>query len=60
MMTKQLTKKQTEQLEAVASIAECVTDKKVLDKSEIQDISSRLDKILASVENNRKFFKRLL
>lgn len=57
---KELTKKQTEQLEAIAAIAECITDKDILEKSEIQDIASRLDQIIASVDNKHKFFRRLL
>jgi hypothetical protein len=60
MKDKKLNQKQAEQLEALASIAECVTDKDVLEKKEIQDISSRLDQIIASVTDSRKFFKRLL
>ncbi|MHA2279280.1 MAG: hypothetical protein ACXAC5_00100 [Promethearchaeota archaeon] len=57
---KELTKKQTERIEAIAAIADYITDKDVLDKSEVEDIESRLDKILASVDNSKKFFKRLL
>jgi hypothetical protein len=57
---KELTKKQTEQIEAIAAIADYITNKDVLDKSEIKDIDNRLDKILASVDNSKKFFKRLL
>lgn len=56
----ELTKKQTEQLEAIATIAECITDKDILEKNEVQDITSRLDKIIASVGSTHKFFKRLL
>lgn len=57
---RELTQKQTEQIQAIAAIADYITDKSVLDKSEIEDIDDRLDKILASVDNSKKFFKRLL
>lgn len=57
---KELTKKQYEQLEAVAAIADYITDKEILDKNEVKDVEKRLDNILASVDNSRKFFKRLL
>jgi len=57
---KKLTQKQSEQLEAIAAIADYITDKEVLDKDEIKDVDNRLDNILASMDDNRKFFKRLL
>ena len=60
MMAKKLTQKQTEQIQAIAAIADYITDKSVLEKDEIRDIEHRLDSILASVDNSKKFFKRLL
>ena len=59
-MTKELTQKQSEQLEAIAAIADYITNKEVLDKDEVKEVEVRLDKILASVDESKKFFKRLL
>jgi len=59
-MAKELTQKQKEQIEAIAAIADYITDKSILEKSEVRDIENRLDNILASVDDSKKFFKRLL
>ncbi len=57
---KKLTKKQKQQIEALATLADYITNKDVLDKKEITEIENRLDRVIASVDSNSKFFKRLL
>ena len=52
--------KQKEQIDALSSVADFVTQKQILEKDEVSDIDQRLDKILASLNNSNKFFKRLL
>ncbi len=55
-----LTEQQNTELEAIAAITEYVTDQEVIDKSGVEEIEKHLDKILASVEKQHCFFKRLL
>ena len=57
---KNLTKKPKQQIEALATLADYITNKDVLDKKEITEIENRLDRVIASVDYNSKFFKRLL
>ena len=48
------------QIEAIAAIADYIAQKDVIDKNEIKDIDNRLNNILASIDTNNRFFKRLL
>ena len=52
--------RQKRDIEALASVIDYATRKEVMDKTEITEAEKRLDKILASFERDRKFFKRLL
>ena len=54
-----MTTKKTEQLEALASIADYIT-KNTIKKEHVEEISKRLDKVLANIDDSNKFFKRLL
>jgi len=55
-----MNKKQKQQIETLATVVESATKKAILDKKDIEDINIRLDQIIASLDNNNKFFKRLL
>ena len=55
-----ITKQQKEQLEALAAIADYVTEKEVIHKTDSRDLEGRLDLILADLNSENKFFKRLL
>ena len=52
--------RQKRDIEALASILDYATRKGVVDKVEISEVEQRLDKILASLDRDKKFFKRLL
>ncbi len=53
-------KKQELQIDALASIADYVTHKDTLQTEQLKDLESRLDDVLASMDQEKKFFKRLL
>ena len=55
-----LAKKQEEQLEALASIADYVSGKEILEKKDTKELDARLDIVLADLNGKNKFFKRLL
>ena len=48
------------QIQAIVALAEYVTSKEILDKSEVIEIEKKLDQVLANLDNKNKFFKRLL
>lgn len=49
-----------QQIEALASILNYTTRKSVIDKVEISEAEQRLDKVLTSLDQSKKFFQRLL
>ncbi len=49
-----------QEIEALASILNYTVRKSVIDKVEISEAEQRLDKVLASIDRDKKFFKRLL
>jgi len=54
-----MNKRQKQQILAIATIADHITKKSVLDKKEVQEIDKRLDNILSGLEERKCFFKRL-
>lgn len=59
-MTPELDSKFKNHIEALASIADFITSREVLDESEIAQVNDRLDIVLANINEDSKFFKRLL
>lgn len=56
-MTKETEKRS---IEALAAVADYICQKKQIGQEDIKDLDNRLDNILASMNNEGKFFKRLL
>lgn len=55
-----MTEKQRQQILALSAIADHVTKKEILDHKEVREIEERLDTILANLNRNKRFFKRLV
>lgn len=54
-----MTKKQKQQILALAVIVDHITAKPVLYNKEVREVENRLDHILANLEQSKRFFKRL-
>ena len=55
-----MTKKQQREIVALTAMADYITKKSVIDKSELREIEQRVDLILASIGRTKTFFKRLI
>jgi len=50
---------QKREIEALSSILDCITKQPIMHKADIREAEQRLDKILASLDQSKKLFKRL-
>lgn len=49
-----------QEIEAMTSILSYATEKVIVDQEEISDAEKCLDRVLASLDRDKRFFKRLL
>lgn len=54
-----MTEKQQKEIIALAAMADYITKKPVIDKTELKEIEQRVDRILAQLTEKTRFFKRL-
>lgn len=55
-----MTEKQLKEITALTAMADYITKKSVLDKTELREVEHRVDLILADITRTKRFFKRLV